>query len=202
MAKKDTSDFREHLVNVDKKGKRVWLYPKIITGKFYNWRTWFSRVLLLFLIGGPWLHFQGHPLFLFNVIERKFILFGIPFWPQDLYLIALGLLTFIVFIIAFTAVFGRVFCGWACPQTIFMEMVFRKIETWIEGSPAQQKKLNEQAWDAEKLWKKGLKNTLFWAISFVISNTFLAYIIGSDALIKIVTEYYFIIMKYYFFIRK
>jgi cytochrome c oxidase accessory protein FixG len=188
MAKKDTSDFREHLVNVDKKGKRVWLYPKIITGKFYNWRTWFSRVLLLFLIGGPWLHFQGHPLFLFNVIERKFILFGIPFWPQDLYLIALGLLTFIVFIIAFTAVFGRVFCGWACPQTIFMEMVFRKIETWIEGSPAQQKKLNEQAWDAEKLWKKGLKNTLFWAISFVISNTFLAYIIGSDALIKIVTE--------------
>lgn len=188
MATKDTSDFREHLANVDKKGKRVWLFPKIIKGKFYKWRTWFSWVLLFFLLATPWLHFKGHPLFLFNVIERKFILFGIPFWPQDLYLIALGLLTFIVFIIAFTAIFGRVFCGWACPQTIFMEMVFRKIETWIEGSPAQQKKLKEQKWNADKIVKVGGKNIIFWAISFVISNTFLAYIIGTDELVKIVTE--------------
>lgn len=188
MAKKDTSDFREHLTNVDRKGKRVWLYPKIIAGKFYKWRTWFSRVLLLFLFAGPWLRYDGHPIFLFNVIERKFILFGIPFWPQDLYLIALGLLTFMVFIIAFTAVFGRVFCGWACPQTIFMEMVFRKIENWIEGSPTQQKKLNEQEWNKEKILKKGAKNTIFWFISFLISNTFLAYIVGTDAMIKIVTD--------------
>lgn len=188
MAKKDTSDFREHLVNVDRKGKRLWLFPKIIAGKFYKWRTWFSWVLLFFLITGPWYKFDGHPLFLFNVLERKFILFGIPFWPQDLYLVAIGLITFIVFIIAFTAVFGRVFCGWACPQTIFMEMVFRRIETWIEGSPAQQKKLKEQPWNQEKILKKGAKNAIFWVISFIISNTFLAYLIGSDELLKIVTD--------------
>lgn len=188
MAKIDTSDFREHLANVDRKGKRVWLFPKIIKGKFYKWRSWFSWLLLFFLISTPWLHIHGHPLFLFNIISREFILFGIPFWPQDLYLIALGLLTFIVFIIAFTAVFGRVFCGWACPQTIFMEMVFRKIENWIEGSPAQQKKLKEQPWNTEKILKIGGKNLIFWAISFVISNTFLAYIIGAKALIKIATE--------------
>lgn len=188
MAKIDTSDFREHLANVDKKGKRVWLFPKIIKGKFYKWRSWFSWLLLFFLISTPWLHFNGHPLFLFNIISREFILFGIPFWPQDLYLIALGLLTFIVFIIAFTAVFGRVFCGWACPQTIFMEMVFRKIENWIEGSPAQQKKLKEQPWNTEKIIKIGGKNIIFWAISFIISNTFLAYIIGTKALVKIATE--------------
>ncbi len=188
MAKRDTSDFREHLVNVDRKGKRVWLFPKIIQGKFYKWRAQFSWVLLFFLLSAPWVKYNGHPLFLFNVLERKFIIFGVPFWPQDLYLLAIGLITFIVFIIAFTAIFGRVFCGWACPQTIFMEMVFRRIETWIEGSPAQQKKLKEQSWNQEKLIKKGTKNVIFWIISFVISNTFLAYIIGSDALLHIVTD--------------
>lgn len=188
MAKKDTSDFREHLVNVDKKGARIWLFPKIIAGTFYKRRTWFSWVLLLLLFGGPWIKINGNPFLLFNVLERKFIIFGIPFWPQDLYLIAIGLITFIVFIIAFTAVFGRVFCGWACPQTIFMEMVFRKIENWIEGSPAQQKKLKEQEWNAEKIRKRVLKLGIFWIISFLISNTFLAYIIGSDQLLKIITD--------------
>jgi polyferredoxin len=160
MAKKNTSDFREHLANVDQKGKRVWLYPKIIAGKFYKWRTRLSWVFLLLLFAGPWIHVDGHPLFLFNVLERKFILFGIPFWPQDLYLIAIGVITFIVFIIAFTAVFGRVFCGWVCPQTIFMEMVFRKIEYWIEGDAAHQKALNKQPWNAEKIRKKTIKVTL------------------------------------------
>lgn len=188
MAKKDTSDFREHLANVDRKGKRVWLFPKIIEGKFYAWRTRFSWVLLALLFTGPWFKINGHPLFLFNILERKFIIFGIPFWPQDLYLIAIGMIAFMVFIIAFTAVFGRVFCGWVCPQTVFMEMVFRKIENYIEGSPAQQKKLREQPWNSEKILKIGSKNAIFWIISFLISNTFLGYIIGTDQLLKIITD--------------
>lgn len=188
MAKNDTSGFREHLANVDKRGHRIWLFPKIIRGKFYQWRTRVSWVLLFFLFTGPWYRISGHPLFLFDVLERKFILFGIPFWPQDLYLLAFGLITFIVFIIAFTAVFGRFFCGWLCPQTIFMEMVFRKIETWIEGSPAQQQKLKKQPWNQEKIIKTGSKNAIFWLLSFCIANTFLAYIVGTDKLIQIITE--------------
>lgn len=188
MVNTDTSDFRERLSNLDIKGRRKWLFPKIIKGKYYKWRTWFSWGLLFLLFTGPWYKYQGHPVFMFNVIERKFILFGIPFWPQDLYLLALGVLTFIVFIIAFTSVFGRVFCGWACPQTIFMEMVFRKIEFWIEGSPAQQRKLKSQSWNKEKVIKTGGKNVIFWIISFLISNTFLAYIIGTDELIKIIKD--------------
>ena len=188
MAKKDTSGFREHLANVDKRGHRIWLFPKIIRGKFYQWRTRISWVLLFFLFTGPWYRVNGHPLFLFDVLERKFIVFGVPFWPQDLYLLAFGLITFIVFIIAFTAVFGRFFCGWLCPQTIFLEMVFRKIETWIEGSPAQQQKLKKQPWNREKIIKTGSKNAIFWLLSFFIANTFLAYIIGTDKLIQIITE--------------
>lgn len=188
MAKKDTTDFRERLSNVDKKGHRIWLFPKIIAGRFYKWRTYVSWVLLFLLFSGPWYRLNGHPLFLFDILERKFILFGIPFWPQDLYLLAFGLITFIVFIIAFTAVFGRFFCGWVCPQTIFMEMVFRKIENWIEGSPSQQQKLKNQSWNMEKILKKGTKNAIFWLLSFFIANTFLAYLIGTDKLTQIITE--------------
>jgi cytochrome c oxidase accessory protein FixG len=125
---------------------------------------------------------NGHPLMLFNVIERKFILFGIPFWPQDFFLFVLAMLTFIVFIILFTVIFGRVFCGWACPQTIFMEMVFRKIEYWIEGDYTKQKQLANSPWTIEKTLRKSAKVFVFLIIAFLIANTFLAYIIGFDKL--------------------
>ncbi len=186
--KYDTSDFREHLTNVTQSGKRVWIYPKIIKGKLYKYRTWFSWGLLAFLFTMPWIHVNGHPFFLLNVLERRFVIFGVPFWPQDFFLFALGLLTFVVFIVLFTAIFGRVWCGWACPQTVFMEMVFRKIENWIEGNSVQQKKLDESPWNFEKIWKKTLKHFIFWIISFLIANTFLAYLIGSDELLKIATD--------------
>ena len=126
---------------------------------------------------------NGHPFMLLNVIERKFFIFGFAFWPQDFFLVVLALLTFIVFIILFTAIFGRVFCGWACPQTIFMEMVFRKIEYWIEGDYMKQKALNNAAaWNTEKIIKKVSKNVIFFILAFIIANTFLAYIIGIDQL--------------------
>ncbi|RYY12685.1 MAG: cytochrome c oxidase accessory protein CcoG, partial [Chitinophagaceae bacterium] len=110
------------------------------------------------------------------------------FWPQDFYLFVFALLIFIVFIVLFTVVFGRVFCGWVCPQTIFLEMVFRKIENWIEGDHNHQKKLDEAPMSLDKFFKKTLKHSIFFGISFLISNAFLAYIIGSETLIRIVTE--------------
>ncbi len=145
-------------------------------------------VLLTILFAGPFVWIDGHPLFLFNVLERRFIFFGVTFWPQDFYLVAFGLITFIVFIALFTVVYGRVWCGWACPQTIFMEMVFRKIEGWIEGNPAARKRLDASSWTTEKIMKKGLKHSVFLLISFAISNTFLAYIIGRDQWITLITD--------------
>lgn len=125
---------------------------------------------------------------LLNVIERKFVLFGIAFFPQDFFLFVLALLTFVVFIALFTALFGRLWCGWACPQTVFMEMVFRKIEYWIEGDMVQQKALDKREWDSYKATKKVSKHLIFFVIAFIISNTFLQYIIGVDEWKKIITD--------------
>lgn len=123
-----------------------------------------------------------------NVLKRKFILFGQIFGPQDFFIFALGMLTFMVFIILFTVVFGRVFCGWACPQTIFMEMVFRKIEYWIEGDYTKQRQLKDMPWNGYKIRKRATKIIIFYLISFIIANFFLAYIIGMDEVLRYVRE--------------
>lgn len=184
----DTEEYRDRIATVDEQGKRIWVYPKKPKGRFTNMRTVLSWVLLAFLFGMPFIKFNGEPFLLFNVIERKFILFGIVFMPQDFHLFGLAMLTLLVFIVLFTVVFGRLFCGWVCPQTIFMEMVFRKIEYWIEGDASAQRKLNAAPWTSEKIIKKTGKLTIFFLIAVLVSNTFLAYIIGLDEVIKIATE--------------
>ncbi|WP_138991067.1 4Fe-4S dicluster domain-containing protein [Larkinella sp. C7] len=182
------SDFRDTLPTADASGGRRWLYPRETTGRFTRWRTAVAVVLLIVLFAGPFVWIDGHPLFLFNVLERRFIFFGVPFWPQDFYLVAFGLIAFIVFVALFTVVYGRVWCGWACPQTIFMEMVFRKIEGWIEGDFNARKRLDASPWTTEKVVKKGLKHGVFFLISFAISNTFLAYLIGRDQWLTLITD--------------
>jgi cytochrome c oxidase accessory protein FixG len=175
-------NFRDHVGNQTADGKREWIYPKIIKGKLYKYRTYFSWFLLAFFFAGPFIKIGKYPLLLLNFIERKFVIFGQPFWPQDFFVFVILTLTFLVFIVVFTVVFGRVWCGWACPQTIFMEMVFRKIENLIEGNANKQKKLYAMPWNREKIFKKSLKHTVFFAVSFAISHTFLAYIIGYEQL--------------------
>ena len=185
----EAPNFRDHLPSInDIENKRKWMYPQIIKGKLYQYRDKFSYLLLLLLFSGPFIKINGEQLILLNVIERKFVFFGIIFWPQDFYLFVLAILTFMVFIVMFTAIFGRVWCGWACPQTIFMEMVFRKVENWIEGDYLHQQKLDAGPLSLEKILKKGSKHFIFILISFLISNIFLAYIIGSDELIKMMTD--------------
>ncbi len=143
----DEPSFRDKISTVDAEGKRVWIYPKKPKGKFYSARIWVSIVLLAFLFAGPFIRIGGEPLLLLNVLERKFIIFGQVFWPQDFYLFVLAMITLVIFIVLFTAVYGRLFCGWVCPQTIFMEMVFRRIEYWIEGDYTAQRALDRRAWD-------------------------------------------------------
>lgn len=184
----DQDTFRDHLSTVNEEGKRNWIYPSKPSGRYYKWRNVVAVFLLLFFFSGPFITINGQPLLLLNILERKFVIIGMAFWPQDLHLLVFGALSLIVFIVLFTAVFGRLWCGWACPQTIFMEMVFRRIEYWIEGGRAQQIRLNRAPWNWTKIWKKTLKHSVFFSISFLISNLFLAYIIGKDELFTIITD--------------
>lgn len=180
--------FRDRVGFITEDGKRKFIYPKKPSGKFYRYRTILSYLLLAILFIGPLIRINGQPFLMLNILERKFVIFGQVFWPQDFHLVALTFVTAIVFIILFTVAYGRIFCGWICPQTIFMEMLFRKIEYWIDGDRGQQLRLASMPWNAEKIKKRLLKNGLFYLISFAIGNVFLMYIIGSDQWLKIVTD--------------
>jgi cytochrome c oxidase accessory protein FixG len=184
----EKENFRDSLGIVSSDGKRNWIYPKKPSGRFYTVRTVFSLFLLLVLFVTPFIKKNGQPFILLNIIERNFILFGIPFGPHDFHLFVIAMISVIVFIILFTVVFGRVFCGWVCPQTVFLEMVYRKIEYIIEGNANKQRQLDNEPMSGKKFLKKGLKHSIFFSISFLISNIFLAYIIGIDALAKIITD--------------
>jgi cytochrome c oxidase accessory protein FixG len=186
--KEEEEAFRDRIATVNEQGKRVWLFPKRPKGPFYNKRKIVSYLLLAFLFGAPHIYVNGHQLLLFNIIERKFIFFGKVFWPQDMFLFALTLIVGVIFVILFTIIYGRLFCGWVCPQTIFMEMLFRRIEYWIEGDWTYQKKLDAAPWNSEKIIKRVSKHLIFWIVSFLIANTFLAYIIGSEQLWHIQTD--------------
>ncbi|RPD98703.1 cytochrome c oxidase accessory protein CcoG [Aureibaculum marinum] len=188
MASQKQENFRDSIGTITEDGKRNYIFPKKPSGKFTNYRTYLSWFLLAVLIISPFIKINGNQFLLFNILEGKYNIFGQPFWPQDFYLLVLSMLVGIVFIILFTVIFGRIFCGWICPQTIFMEMVFRKIEYWIEGDRGKQIRLNKQPWNAEKIRKKAIKWSLFFLVSFIIANVFLAYFIGGDTLLEYITD--------------
>jgi len=184
----DQETYRDKISTVDSSGKRVWIYPKKPKGRFYEYRKYVSYVLLVILFGLPFISYDDRPFVLFNVLETEFIILGIYFAPQDFYLFVIAMLIGIIFIALFTVIYGRLFCGWVCPQTIFMEMVFRRIEYWIEGDANAQKRLNKSEWTADKIWKKTLKQSIFILISVLIAHTFLSYVIGIKEVWQIITD--------------
>jgi cytochrome c oxidase accessory protein FixG len=188
MSNIQDESFRDSIGTIDETGHRKFIFPKKPSGKFYEYRKWVSYFLLTILIANPFIKVNGNQFMMFNVLERRFNIFGFPFWPQDFYLFVLFMILGVVFVILFTVIFGRIFCGWICPQTIFLEMVFRRIEFWIEGDRGAQIRLSKQEWNAEKIRKKVLKWFVFLIISFFIANVFLAYLISSDELFKMIED--------------
>jgi len=180
--------YRDKLSTVDESGKRAWVFARKPKGKLYNKRQIVAYILLAAFYILPWVKYKGEQFFMFNILERKFVFFGTVFWPQDFHLLVLSFITMILFIILFTIIFGRLFCGWVCPQTLFMEFIFRRIEYLIEGNAAAQRKLSKQNWNFEKIWKKSIKQLLFYAVALISGSTLLAYVIGSDQLIAMVDE--------------
>lgn len=183
----DKESYRDSIRSITEDGKRNWVYAKKPSGRFTRAREVLAAFLLVLFFSGPFLTVNGHPVLLLNIVERKFYLFGMAFWPADFHLLALGGLSLLLFLVLFTAAYGRIWCGWACPQTIFLEMVFRRIEYWIEGDRPAQIRLDRQPWNTDKIIRKGVKHAVFLSLSFLIANLFLAYVIGKDELWAIVT---------------
>lgn len=154
MKTPEQDSFRDSINTIDEQGKRNWIYPKKVNGKFMKYRKYVAYSLLSFLLLAPFIKVNGNQFLLFNVLERRFSIFGKPFWPQDFYIFVLCIIIAIVFVALFTVAFGRIFCGWICPQTIFLEMVFRQIEFWIEGDRGSQIRLDKQIWNSEKIKKR------------------------------------------------
>ena len=186
IQKVEKHDFRDQIATADKDGNRRWIYPKKVTGMWFRYRTWFSWLLLGIMFAGPFIRINGNPLLMINVVDGKFSILGQIFWPQDMVIFAVAMLLFLTSIIIFTTAFGRLWCGWACPQTVLMEMVFRKIEYLIEGDGPTQRALNAAPWGWRKAVKKIGKQVIFFGVSFIIANWLLSYIIGMDQLLEIV----------------
>jgi cytochrome c oxidase accessory protein FixG len=180
--------FRNELASVARDGRRRWIYARQPTGPLYRARTVLGVFLVGFLFLAPFVRIHGQPLMLLNVLDRHFVILGTVFRPQDFHIVVVLALGGLVTLVLVTVTLGRVWCGWLCPQTIFMEMLFRRLEYAIEGSAEQQLRRDRGAWTTGRALRKGIKHAVFFALSFVIANVFLAWIIGAPQLSAIVTD--------------
>jgi len=174
---------REKLTTIGQGGKRFWLYPASFKGAWLKRRRLVAYVLVFIFFITPWTKVGGHQTFLMDLTERKFALLGMVFWPQDTLIFWFFLVGCFVAIFFITAQWGRLWCGWACPQTVFLEHVFRKIESWIEGDAAARRRRDQGPWTWEKCRKKSLKYLAFLLISSHFANTVLCYFAGSDTVL-------------------
>ncbi|MCB0334391.1 MAG: 4Fe-4S binding protein, partial [Bdellovibrionales bacterium] len=183
-----SDDYREVLYTISKDGNRKWVYPQDVSGFFMNARKLVVYVLMAIYLLMPWIEVGGLQAVLLDLPHRKFIFLGNTFWATDtqfLFLL-LGVLASSLFF--FTALFGRIWCGWACPQTVFLEFLYRPIERLIEGTASQRLRLDQAPWTPTKIFKKLLKFTIFAFISWILASTALAYFVGRTELFDMIAS--------------
>jgi cytochrome c oxidase accessory protein FixG len=169
---------RDSVNTINRDGSRKFLHPADVSGVFTHWRRIFALILIGVYVSLPWIPINGNPAVFLDVINRRFHLFGLTFAAQDLWL-AFFFITGVGFSLFFvTALFGRLWCGWACPQTVFLEHVYRRLERWIEGDATKRRQLDQQPWNFQKLQKRGFKHALFVLVSLLIAHLFVAYFIS------------------------
>jgi cytochrome c oxidase accessory protein FixG len=186
MDKITDQDFRDRPNNIDASGQRKWINAKQPKGKWYLRRNIVGYTLLTFLVVAPFLKVGGHPFMLLDILNRKFFIFGQMVFAEDTYILALVMAVTVVSIVLFTVVFGRIWCGWACPQTLFLELVYRRIEYLFEGNG--RKKGKQGMHDKPSTLNTIAKHLVFVCISIFFTNIFLMWFIGPDQLMKIITE--------------
>ncbi|NIP37617.1 MAG: cytochrome c oxidase accessory protein CcoG [Candidatus Dadabacteria bacterium] len=169
---------------LDETGKRVYIFPEKVRGFFRKLRTLTQAVLIVILLVLPWIKINGYQALLLDIPNRKFSIFGLTFWAHDGPLIFFILAILTIGLAFITAVYGRVWCGWGCPQTVFVDGVFRRIEYLIMGSHIKQMNLAKAPWSGEKILKYSLTWILFTIVSLIITHSFLAYFVGAERLVE------------------
>lgn len=168
----------ERLGTVDEHGNRVYLHPEDVKGIWKDRRDIVYWILIGLYLVLPWIYINKKPALLIDIINREFTFMGSTFFGVDPILFFLIIISSIFFIAFMTSLFGRVWCGWGCPQTVFISSLFLKVESFIEGSARERRALDEAPMSVEKLFKKSLKWIIFALISLHIAHTFIGYFVG------------------------
>ena len=169
-------------------GKRKWIYPTLSPGRFLKWRGVVAWALIALYLAFPIVRINGRPGILLDLLNREFTILGTTFYPTDTVLLMLLFIGTLVAIVLVTALLGRVWCGWACPQTVYMEFVFRPIERLFEGPEHRRKRRDEAPLDFDKLWRKSAKWGAFTLISLLLAHSLVAYFVGWESLLRWMTE--------------
>ncbi|MDX1440570.1 MAG: cytochrome c oxidase accessory protein CcoG, partial [Rubricoccaceae bacterium] len=177
----------EVLTTLGADGKRKWIYPTPSHGRFETRRRILGWALIALFVALPIIQINGRPAVLLDVADRTFSLFGLTFFPTDTFLLLILGIAMVVFIVLLTALWGRVWCGWACPQTVYLEFLYRPIERLIEGREHVRKRRNEGAWTWDKLWRKVLKHSIYVIVSVALAHVFVSYFVGWERLIHWMT---------------
>ncbi len=179
---------REELTSVNEDGSRYAIHPADVDGRFTQARRISAILLIAIYAALPWIQINGYPAVYLDTDAMRFHFFGITFVSQDLWL-AFFLISGLGFGLFYvTALFGRIWCGWACPQTVFLEHVYRRIERWIEGEAVARRRLDNADWNVSKIWKRLLKHGLFLLISISVAHLFMAYFLSLPQLWNIMRE--------------
>lgn len=177
----------DHLTTADREGKRVYVYPSDVRGRFKSYRNVVQSLLIVVFLVLPWIKIGGHQSILLDFANRQFAVFGLTFWAHDAPMLVFVLGGAALSLVFVTALWGRAWCGWACPQTVFIENVFRRIERAIEGDAVERKRLDAGPWNGDRVWKKSLKWASFLAVTLIISHSFLAYFVGAESLGRLIS---------------
>lgn len=150
------------------------VYPRSVSGLFARWRIAMVYITQIIFYGLPWLQWGGRQGVLFDLGARKFYIFGMVLWPQDVVYLAILLVVSAFALFLFTAMAGRLFCGYACPQTVYTE-IFMWVERKIEGDRLARIRLDEGPWSLHKLRLKVVKHFIWIVIAFWTGFTFIGY---------------------------